>query len=196
MNSLTAQILVDIINHEMAMPKNTVWVRDQNVKIPNDQGLYIIVGFVNGFPMANTAYMQTEIVNDLAEEHQICQVQVQENIQIDVLSRSNDALTRNWEVIAALQSFYSQQQQEANNFKIFRIPRAYVNASFAEGGSQLNRYSITVPCFVWYRKDSLISSQLGDYYDDFTQRVDDENTIGEPQGLIEFEITPSTPPPP
>lgn len=196
MNSLTAQILVNIINEEMRMPPDSVWLRDQNKVIPNDYGLYIVVGLVDAYPTANSAYMVSEIVNGVVTQHEVNQVQMLENIQIDVLSRSNLALTRNWEVVAAMQAFYSQQQQELNNFKIFRIPRAFINTSSAEGGSILNRYSIKFACLTWYRKDALLDSPLGDYYDDFATRVDDEATIGTNTPLIEFEITPNTPPPP
>lgn len=138
---------------------------------------------------------------------EVSQVVQQEWVQIDVCSRNNDALTRNWEVIAACNSFYSQQTQEANTFKIFRIPRGPINTSSAEGGSYLNRYTLTVPCFVWYRKEVVMMS--GDYYDDFHTQVDDAHTLNsgpqnydvpgetfdtpgqvydEPEPLITFEI--------
>lgn len=188
MELLSSQYIVDIINQEMSMPPSTVWLRDQNRLFPNDTQLYIIVGIVSAITASNVTYMEDQGVDNIPEEHQINEVIQQENIQIDILSRSNAAITRNWEVIAAMQSFYSQQVQEKNNFKIFRIPRSFVNTPYAEGGSQLNRYTITIPCLVWYRKDKLLNSPLGDYYDDFTTRVDDENTIGTPAPLIEFEI--------
>ncbi len=190
MDKLTAQILVDIINREMSMPENSVWLRDQNRLIPNDNGLYIIVGFT-GAPRvtANVTRMQeVPRTGGGFTIHQINEVQITENIQIDILSRANTALTRNWEIIAAMQSFYAQQQMEKNNFNISRIPQNFVNTSSAEGGSQLNRYSITITCAVWYRKDKLLASPLGDYYNDFTTRVDDANTIGTNKPLIEFEI--------
>jgi hypothetical protein len=41
---------------------------------------------------------------------------------------------------------------------------------------------------VWYRKDRLLASPLGDYYDDFTQRVDDAKTIGTSEPVFAFEI--------
>lgn len=188
MNSLVSQIIVDVLNREMAMPENSVWVRNQNRLIPNDNGLYIVVGLNNAIPLSNVTNMEQEQNGLVTIIHQISQVQLQENIQIDILSRSNDALLRNWEIIAAMQSFYCQQQQELNNFKIFRLPRSFIDASESEGGSTLNRYSITVPAMVWYRKDTLLDSPLGDFYDDFKQRVDDENTIGTDTPLIEFEI--------
>lgn len=196
MNQLSSQIIVNIINHEMCMPPNSVWLRDQNRLIPNDNGLYIVVGIVSAFTVANNVYMVEETVDMITAEHQINEVVQQENIQIDVLSRSNDALIRNWEVIAAMQSFYAQQQQEANQFKIFRIPHSFLDTSSAEGGSTLNRYTIVMPCMVLYRKDRVLSLPSGDYYDDFTQRVDDAHTIGTDDPMVEFEITADTPAPP
>lgn len=106
---------------------------------------------------------------------EVSQVIQQEWVQIDVCSKNTDAMTRNWEVIAALNSFYSQQTQEANTFKIFRLPRGPANTSSAEGGSFLNRYTLTVPCFVWYVKETVMNS--GDYYDDFHTQADDEQTL-------------------
>lgn len=186
---LTPQIIVNIIKQCMDLPDKSVWIRDQNRLIPNDNGLYIVVGFVNAPQvMSNVTYMKEVVVDDVATQHEINEVQIMENLQIDILSRSNDALTRNWEVIAAMQSFYAQQQQELNNFKICRIPRAFLNTSSAEGGSQLNRYSITISALVWYRKDKVLASPLGDYYNDFTARVDDAKTIDTETPLIEFEI--------
>lgn len=200
MDSLAAQIMVNIINREMAMPLNSVWLRDEARQIPDDLGLYIVVGLVNSIPVSNIVYMQGRAATNSAgdaitRQFQISEAQMQENIQIDVLSRSNDARLRNVEVLMALQSFYSQQQQELNNFKIFRNARNFVNTSSAEGGSFLNRYSLTIAAMVWYRKEKLLNSPLGDYYDDFRTRADDAQTIGTSKPIAEFEITPDTPEP-
>jgi hypothetical protein len=119
---------------------------------------------------------------------QISEMQAREMVQIDVLSRSNDGIFRTWEVIAALNSIFSEQTQETNSFKIFRIPTNFINTSSAEGSSIINRYTITFPVFVWYRKGVILTLNGGDYYDDFTTRVDDEKTIGTETPLIQFEI--------
>lgn len=193
---LASQVIIDILNQEMSMPSNSVWLRQQNKTIPNDNGLYIAVGLVSAQTIGNCTRMETltNPATNQPAQYQICEVMQQEAIQIDLLSSSvnNYAMLRNWEVIASLQSFYSQQQQELNNFKIFRIPRSFVDTSAAEGGSMLQRYSITIMAFVWYRKQTLLDSPLGDYYDDFTQKVIDD----EHGDLFTFEITPTTPPPP
>ena len=112
MDRLASQVIIDILASEMGFGSSNIWIRDQNKKIPNDDG-----------------------------------------------------------------------------FKIMRLPNSFINSSVAEGGSQLNRYSITVGCMVLYEKIKILNPDNGDYYDDFDTRVDDEKTIGEIDGLIEFNIT-------
>ena len=114
---------------------------------------------------------------------EIQQVQMSENIQIDIQSRNNDARTRRWEIIAALQSIYAKQKMEENSFKIFRIPRSFVNSGMSDGGSVLNRFSIVINCYTWYNK----TKNITEYYDDFNTRVDDESTITEAVGAIEIQ---------
>jgi hypothetical protein len=217
MNYLTEQVFVNIINKQMAMPANSVWIGNQNRKIPNDDGLYIAVTMVDAQVMSSTVSQiqvdvtPSDVVTDwdtpgatwdevgqtwdqpkVYQQRELSQVIQRENIQIDLFSRSNYGLSRRWEVVAAVQSIYGQQQQEANYCKIFRIPRSFINTSSAEGGSMLNRYSITIPCFVWYSKTRVLTEDGYDYYDDFTTRVDDENSIGTANGIIEFRITGDT----
>lgn len=211
MNKLASQIIVDILARQMAMPANSVWLRDQNRVIPNDDGLYIDVGIVNSYVLSNETWIAEgtltqdwdqlgETFDDPNQEEtdydappvtgviEYNKLQAREDIQIDIWSRSNQAIFRNWEIAAALQSIYAQQQMELVNFKIFRIPRSMTNTSAAEGGSQLNRYTLIISCFVWYVKETLLNVPFGDYYDDFNQRVDDRHTIGTDTPMFTFEI--------
>jgi len=185
MNSLAEQIILEIIKQELPLQNQRGWIRFQNKLIPEDTGLYVVVGMVDSQVMSN---VNTSLPTDegMTERQQ---VQMRENVQIDVFSRDNSALTRHWEILAALNSVYSVQMQEKNYFRIFQVPTSFVNTSAAEGGSNLNRFTIVVSCFVWYNKEKMLSSPNGDYYDDFTTRVDDENSIDKPHGIIEFEIT-------
>jgi len=185
MNKLSSQIIIDIISREMSLGGNDIWIRDQNRKIPNDNGLYAIVGMIDSVPISSNSRVYFD-APDMKEEQSI---QLRENIQIDILSRSNDALIRRWEIMAALKSLYAVQQQEKYGFKISRLPNSFINSSAAEGGSQLNRYSLNFACLVWYKKVKVLNPDNGDYYDDFDTRVDDYITIGEDNGLIEFNIT-------
>lgn len=169
------------------MPDNSIWLREQNRTIPNDNGLYIAVGLVSAQTIANI----TEIQDIDGVTNELNQVTQQEAIQIDIFSSAkntpdsvnNKAYLRHWEVIAALQSIYAQQAQEENYFKIARIPRSFVDTSSAEGGSMLQRYSITIICLVWYRKMKPLTS----YFDQFPVRIDNDKTIATPIPL--FELT-------
>lgn len=186
-NSLAEQIIIDILQERMILSDGQIWVRSQDRKIPSDTKLYVIVGMVSTQVNSAQTYMEERIIETLTKQVEVNRVQTLENIQIDILSRSNDAITRRWEIIAALKSIYAQQKQEANYFKICREPISFLDTSSAEGSSQLNRFTLTIPCFVWYKKETVLNEEY-DYYDKFTQRVDDAKTISEDNGLIEFSI--------
>lgn len=170
MDKLAEQYIVDILISEMTLDTSHVWVSNQNRKIPNDLGVYIVVGLVDSQVFSSVD--SCAAVDGGMEETQ--QVTEKQNIQIDILSRSNDALTRRSEIIAALSSVFSVQVQEANWFRIFPVSNSFVNSSSAEGGSQINRFSINVSCHVWYRKDKTLGNN---YFDSFLTNVNDANTI-------------------
>jgi len=188
MNNLASQIFVDILKHEMEISNDRIALDDLNWRIPDTEDIIITVGLADAQPMSNQSYLR----EDETGVYEVNRVTMRENIQIDIMSRGVVAMQRRWEVLAAVKSIYAQQQMEINSFKIFAIPTAFVNTSAAEGGSQLARYTLTIPCHVWYKKEKLLSATGGDYYDEFETRVDDEKTIGEPDGLIEFTINEDT----
>lgn len=200
MDSLTAQIIIDILAHEMELnpqgEQANIWVRSQTRKIPEGAGIYITVGMRDAPKVisSNMVLDTREVVipdePSQYETYQITSAVIAEAIQVDIMSRDNSALMRQWEVITAMVSIYAQQKQEENSFKIFRQPFGFLNISSAEGGSNLNRFTITIPTFVCYKKERLLTPTGGEYYDDFTTRVDDAKTIGEPDGLFDFRITP------
>jgi hypothetical protein len=123
-------------------------------------------------------------------EIEVNEVQLAEQIQIDVMSRDNSAIMRSFEVVAALNSFYSKQQQELYSFKISRLPHSMINTSAAEGPAQYNRYTLTFTVFSWYRTESVImpAPGYGPYFDDFSVRADDDASIGTDKPIVEFEI--------
>lgn len=174
----------------MVLPALQVVVRDQNYKLPNDSKLYVIVGMIDSAVVsaASPYLLEEPIGSDEFFMKEIQECQMAEYIQIDLLSRSNQAILRKSDIILSLNSIYSKQKQEEFNFKIARLPRSFVNTSYAEGGSQLNRFSISFSCLTWYRKEKVLSANGGNYYDEFSTRVDDEETIGTDKGIIEFEI--------
>lgn len=191
MNNNPEQIIADILKNELDLCDDQVVIRNQNYKLPSDQRLYVVVGQIDSRAMAVT---NSTIATDAGMD-EIQQVQARENIQIDLFSVTTEAMNRRLEVLAALSSVYAEQAQEINQFKIFEIPQSFLNTTAAEGGSMLNRFSILIPCFVWYRKQKAIGNNVdrkynnGDYYDQYPARVDTEQTIGTAHGIIEFNLT-------
>lgn len=196
MDYATEQVIVDIIKTSMNLPNEAVWIGDVNRKIPNDKGLYVTVRMIDSVPVSSSLpYLKEVVVIEsprTVEIREVNEVQLSQRIQVDIYSNSNDAILRNWEVIAALGSIYAQQKQEANNFKIGRLPNSFINTSYAEGGSQLSRYTLVFSCLSWFRKETALSTIGGEFYDSFDTRVDDEKTIGNEEGLIEFTINRDT----
>lgn len=189
MNREAESIIRDILIQELSLDPQNIWIRNQNVTIPEDEEVYFSVGMVDAQVISNT----NQIVDSVDGMDEIQQVQIRENVQIDIFSRGTEPLTQRWAIVAAMVSVFSRQQQELEQFRIFSIPTNFVNTSSAEGGSEINRFSITIPCFVWYRNDQAIPTEGGgDFYDTFDTRVDDEDTIGTPEGIIEFTIDENT----
>lgn len=185
MDKTAEQLIVELLKSQLSLSDSNVWVRNQTRTIPPDTGLYIVVGMTDSRPLSAETQLEERVVEDVVTMIEVQQVQTMDNIQIDIFSRSNQSLTRRWEVMAALASIQSKQIQEANFFKVCRLPNSFLNTSSAEGGSNLNRFSLSFNCFVWYRKERI---SVNEYYDDFKTRVDDYKTIGQNNGLIEFRI--------
>lgn len=199
MNSLASQIIVDIIAARMGLNDQSVWVQNQNKKIPQTPGIFVIVGQVGWKPYGvNVEEVPVTVTRPSPLEplytlKEVITVSAQQMMQIDIMSRDNSALERQWEILAALASTYSVQKQEENCFQIAKLPSSFMDTSSAEGSAILNRFTITINCFVWYKKEQILSQ--GDIYTEFETRVDDAKTIGTDTPLIRFTIDENTPDP-
>ncbi len=195
MDRLASQIIAEIIREEMELSETAVWVGELNYRIPDNEDVMASVGMSDAVPFSSQRFLETRDTPAPNSVYEINRVQLRENIQVDFFGRTVDALTRRWEVIAALNSIRSEQLQEQNSFKIFKLPNSFINTSAVEGGSQLARYTLNFACHVWYKKEKLLSSDGNQFYDEFSTRVDDEETIGTDTGIIEFTIDENTEPP-
>lgn len=190
MNKDIEKIIIDILSEELEIPlvystgpkgneipAFVMGFNDANLGKIKD--LQIAVTVLNNKIMSSKSEVNFTV--DPAIETQT--VRSQASVQIDLISQNRDAATRNWEIVAALTSIYSVQQQEKYQFKIFKVPNSFTNTSAAEGSSNLNRYTIVISAFLWHNK----SKELDDFYSYFNTRVDNSKTIGEDEGMIEFE---------
>lgn len=134
------QIMCEIIQREMELPDGRVFLWDQKVNSPTDPGLYITVGL---FPNA-------KVIGNFREEIDAGAFGLQERVStvfngrvsVEIMSRDSSALDRKEEIMLALKSTYSQQQQEFNAMRIFNVPSSFVNISQIDGAAIPYRFSI------------------------------------------------------
>lgn len=169
------KILVDIVKHELNLPDNygttsngdvipSVIIYGQNIKLFNTDKLQITVRTVSAKDFSNRSEIK-ELENGFTEIQDVNQSRM---MQIDIYSRNNDARERFWEVSAALKSNYAQQQMDLYNFKIGTIANS-VNLSGMDGGSDINRFSVSFNVLIHFQKTTVI-----DYYDKFEATLNNE----------------------
>lgn len=152
------ELLCDIIRREMSLSAERVYIYNQKIKEPIDQGIYIVLQILNEKPFGNinrgvdseSGFNSSQAVNTMAQ------------VSIDIKSRSLDALYRKNEIIMALKSDYSARQQQANAFYFGKLPTSFVNLSQLDASAIPYRFNITVQMQYAERKLKAV-----DYYDNF-----------------------------
>ena len=155
-------VLRDIIVHEMGLDGERVNIYNQKFKIPPDDEIFVVLSFIGAKPfrVRNT----TSGSGNSMQESQT--LNVHEIYEINILSRNESAMFRKEEILFALVSQYAEQQQELNNFKIFRMPASFNDVSEVEAAARLYRFSINIVVFAWYTKTPKVIAS-NDYYDKF-----------------------------
>lgn len=162
MNREPILVLADIIAIEMSLAPDRVFIYNQDYKLPEDNGLFIVLVndssevYNNSNKFVGTQNASQEIINYLAREE----------YSINVMSKNSDARTRKEEIIMALASYTSQEAQDKYQFKIAQIPSSFTNVSELEGAGMLNRFVINVSALVWKQKTKSIP-----YFDQFTNQI-------------------------
>lgn len=178
MNKPLENILVDIIKTCLNLPDNygktsrgdvipSVIIYGQNIKLFNTDKLQITVQ-AGSFKTYSNRSETKEIDGRFCEVQDLNQSCM---VQIDLYSRNNDARNRHQEVITAMNSVYAHQQMDLYNFKLGLIGNA-VNNSGIDGGSVINRFTITYNAIIHFQKITPI-----DYYDKFGITAETENGV-------------------
>lgn len=156
-------LLCDIIQKELGLAQGRVFLWDQKVFQPHDNGLYVIVGVSTCKPFGNVN--SPVIVNGVPDWSQAEQyVAMMATCELDIISRGPAARDRKEEVLLALNSFYAESQQEANSFHIGRIPPGarFLNLSVIDGAAIPYRFRISVNMQYAVKKAKSI-----DYFSEF-----------------------------
>lgn len=184
-------LIQQILTHEMNLPANygtqegkiipCCYVFAPNVYTGYTDNLQIGIESMYSKIIGNAKWSGTETINNKEVYIEHTQQVINDDIQIDVFSRNDEARQRRYEILSALTSYYSQQIQEEYQFKIYNIPHRLINTSRAEGGATIYRYTITIStqyCKEWTREI--------DYYDKFPASVYTQDTY---TNIDNFTIT-------
>lgn len=150
-------LFCEIIQKELGLKANRVYLWDQKIMQPTDYGLYIAVSVGSTKPFGNS----NSFLSETNEQNQF--VSMQALLDIDIISRGTEARDRKEEVILALNSNYSQKQQNANSFYIGTISTRFINLSDIDGAAIPYRYRISVNMQYIYQKQTQVQ-----YYDNFS----------------------------
>ena len=155
-------IVCDILAHEMDM-HGRVFLYNQKFMRPTDEKAYIVVSVQTTRPRGNNVHYKT--INGVFSE--ITTVDSMAILGVDMMSRSLEALNRQDEMLMALRSTYSTQQQNRNGIRIGTIPTggALQNMSELDGNAMLYRFRFDVSVF--YSKTKI---KPVDYFDKFEVR--------------------------
>ena len=154
------KVVADIIQSEMELGNDRVYLYNQKWRIPPDEGLFVVVGFLGAKAFgAKTEYENDPVTQELVEVQSVNQ---QETYTVDLFSRDSSARQRKQEVILALNSTFAQQMQEQYTFKIANLPSTFNDVSALEATAILNRYQLVFNALVVYRKVKNVQ-----FYDSF-----------------------------
>lgn len=156
------EIFASVLKREMSLGADQIYFWDQKIIIPKDNRLYVAISELSCKPFSNIRET-VAITGGLTER---LTTNFKTTLQVDILSRSAEARTRKEEVILALNSTYSIQQQEANSMMIAKISSGFNNLSEIDGAAIPYRFNILVNIQYAVQKTKAI-----DYYDDFTDEV-------------------------
>jgi len=146
----------DIIQHEMILDDTQIVVVNQKYNIPKFEGIFIALGVVEEkFAIVKTWFDHTTTTEWF-------EGQVITSIQIDIMSRNEEARLRRFETLVCLHGIYGQNMVEANALKIARMPTTFVSLEDTEDVARMNRYSFTISVNSLYSQ-----SKTGIYYDKF-----------------------------
>lgn len=150
------ELFCDVIQTSMGLANGRVYLWDQKINAPTDNDVFVVVGVVSAKPFGNTNSFDPVLGS-------IQSVNMQAMLSVDIISRGPAARDRKEEIILALNSTYSEQQQELNSFRIFPISSGFVNLSQEDGAAIPYRFNISCHVQYYVTKTTTIA-----YFDDFS----------------------------
>lgn len=162
----TVNLLVGLIRSYMGLKANQVVVYNQKWRIPNDDQIYITVGYLAQKPYGANAvfetFGQTPAKPRGAGLKEVISVNSQETFTINAYSRGDEVVLRKDEIVMALASTAAQQLCEANSIKLGKIPVSMTDISGLDGTSMMNRFVVTINALCARSQERVV-----EYFDEF-----------------------------
>jgi hypothetical protein len=152
------ELFCDVIQNQMGLAQGRVYLWDQKIDMPKDDGLFIPIQVLSCKSFGN----QNNYYNGSSYQS----TNFQALLSIDIMSRGPSARDQKELVIMALNSFYAQSQQQQNGFYIAQLSSGFTNLSVQDGAAILYRFNITVQ--IMYAVSQVTSVP---YYDTFTKEL-------------------------
>lgn len=156
------EYICDIIKTCMRLNDDQIYIYNNKYNLPTDSRVFVCVGLEHS-KIFSASREQVTTVNGYADR---ISVNIQSSVSVNIYARTYEAVQRQYEVITALNSSYSQGIQERYGFHIARIPSTFNNISGIDGAAIPYRFQIT---FNVLSKE--IKEILADYYNQFTNEV-------------------------
>ncbi len=150
------QLMGRIIQRELGLQEGRVYFWDQKINAPTDQGLFIAIS-----ALTPKCYSNRNVFNP-ATNAQDQSSSWATDVDVDIISRGPEARDRKEEVVMALKSQYSIQQQELNSFSLASIPTSIRNLSEIDGAAIPYRFNFSVKLLYNVQK-----IQPAEYFDTF-----------------------------
>jgi len=165
MNREPIKIIGDILTEFMSLSAGQVMIYNQDFKLPETSGLFIILQYNSSQNYSSTNEFIPADEGIEGGQESITTL-MKEDYTINVISKNDEARQRKEEVIMGLNSNFSQDKQGLYQFQIARVSNSFVNVSELEGAGMLNRFAINISLLAHYTKTINTS-----YYDDFTNQI-------------------------
>lgn len=151
-------LLCDILQRQLSLDNNHIYLWDQKLFQPVDSGLYLAIGVVSSKPFGNTNRFRGS--SGTSQQS----INMLDTISIDAISRGPAARDQKGLILLALNSDYAESQQELNSFFIGKLPLngRFQNLSEIDGAAIPYRFRIEVT--LQYFVTNVQSVQ---YYDEF-----------------------------
>jgi hypothetical protein len=200
----TESLIRKILINELDLDANQIWLYNQDFTLQkmidpktysNLPNLFCCIEFLESHIKSNQLHFCYDNEGNMIQENM---TNVKESILVHFFSKSLEARQRKIEVVQAINSLFSQQQQELNQCRLFIIPdllfsgkaartREYSYIGNLEGGIVIYYFNIIIEAFTWYKKEKQVTSN--DYYDGFGVKVYDKGKeIQDDTPIIQFEI--------